>query len=474
MRIRSPILAKMPQTHVGFVESTKRTGSRLIILAPIIAVFIFLVALVQLHILPESGPGRALYYLHDTLFLPFKGYTYTMFHPYSLVWWIIILLVLVLAIVSFLLGRSFLKRPHIWLVRRLVHHPNTYWYLVNGSRVFNYFGLKPNLIRLVAQRELGSALMTLSAQPLNGGSQKQCRSVSDLTRLDMQLERYFPQHERSSFRVLERWQYSYLLIHAYGDATQKWFGNVLSDLITAFEAYDFSALQPEGDGFGEGSGSLFAPAGLLHETSLLAQLGGSGVRGVKPDDARCMELAKRVDKRSNTLFETSHLIQHQLLSLHPALAAQQQIHLPWLAQSDSELAIAGRLTLGIALHLSLFADTPTLAEKYIEALENLSLALDAIPDKPASLARLQPLLSESIETDEEAVLDIPLWQAYRLVAALNTVRLERIEAAWQSLLNDPEELVTEDDFALAYWYVQNMEIAAGPAPIPENAGGPES
>jgi hypothetical protein len=114
------------------------------------------------------------------------------------------------------------------------------------------------------------------------------------------------------------------------------------------------------------------------------------------------------------------------------------------------------------------AQATELAETYIEALDELNLSLDAITAQSPSLERLRYLMFEPIDSDGEAVLDAPRWQAYHLLVELNRERLYEIEEEWRLLINDSEGPVKTSDFDLAHWYVQRMWWAAGPVTSQEN------
>jgi hypothetical protein len=62
-----------------------------------------------------------LYVLHDYLALPFWGYTWTLSGPYSITWWSLAGIALVIWLATFLTRRSAVRGPHARLCRLLVH-----------------------------------------------------------------------------------------------------------------------------------------------------------------------------------------------------------------------------------------------------------------------------------------------------------------------------------------------------------------
>src|SRR4029453_7601634 len=62
-----------------------------------------------------------LYVLHDYIALPFWGYTWTLAGPYSITWWSLAGIALVIWLATFLTRRSAVRGPHARLCRLLVH-----------------------------------------------------------------------------------------------------------------------------------------------------------------------------------------------------------------------------------------------------------------------------------------------------------------------------------------------------------------
>lgn len=81
------------------------------------AAILLVVVLVVGRLAPLRGWGYPLYWLHDYAWLPFVGYTWTLFYPFSLSWWTLGICAAALWILTYLTRWSIVRRPHAWLCR---------------------------------------------------------------------------------------------------------------------------------------------------------------------------------------------------------------------------------------------------------------------------------------------------------------------------------------------------------------------
>lgn len=103
-QFRSPLLEPLPPEPAGLGRRTLLR--RRLILALALAVAALGAVAVELRWVPAAGPARALYRLHDEVYLPLKGYAFTWLYPGS---WIYLLAGLTLAL--FALIAVVWKRP---------------------------------------------------------------------------------------------------------------------------------------------------------------------------------------------------------------------------------------------------------------------------------------------------------------------------------------------------------------------------
>lgn len=94
------------------------------LVAVVVAIFITgLVQTVATRALEPEGVGYLLYLLHDNLWLPFVGYSWTAAFPFSLLWWLTVLVMSILAIFGALTGWSALRALQRKVIYRLACFP---------------------------------------------------------------------------------------------------------------------------------------------------------------------------------------------------------------------------------------------------------------------------------------------------------------------------------------------------------------
>src|SRR4029450_8869842 len=119
VRLRSPLLRAFadwsdPETP-GILRRRRAT------VAGIAALGAALVLLTRAGLLPAPA-FDILYLLHDYAGLPFWGYAWTRFAPYSITWWSLAAIALVVWLATFLTRRSAVRGLHARLCRVVVVH----------------------------------------------------------------------------------------------------------------------------------------------------------------------------------------------------------------------------------------------------------------------------------------------------------------------------------------------------------------
>ncbi len=134
MRFHSPFLQPLPPVAEKLGLRLGRSTLRVVALA--LAALLLVGIVVRLRLLPPTGIGRILYSVHDSLYLPLKGYTYTLHFPTSLLWWLGGALLAGMVLFFWLTNISPTKRPHIWALRRALRYPalQQFLLLVGGLR----------------------------------------------------------------------------------------------------------------------------------------------------------------------------------------------------------------------------------------------------------------------------------------------------------------------------------------------------
>ena len=120
----------------------------------LLVLIVALAIITRSEVLPrESWLGHSLYWIHDNVYLWVKGQAYHRFFPFSIVWWIGVVLILMAMIAAYLLGISMIRDPHSWLLARAVRQPWTHRFLKAGARLFRRIGTRPVALRTMVERE---------------------------------------------------------------------------------------------------------------------------------------------------------------------------------------------------------------------------------------------------------------------------------------------------------------------------------
>ena len=123
LRFRSPITTAMPPTTVRLTSRMMRVIPRVVVSSVVVIVLLTLIAATHFERLPKRGLWYAIYWLHDHVFLWIKAYSFTLFYPKSWIWWSLITIISGAALLSWLADHSFIKEPHIFLLRRALRWP---------------------------------------------------------------------------------------------------------------------------------------------------------------------------------------------------------------------------------------------------------------------------------------------------------------------------------------------------------------
>jgi hypothetical protein len=151
VRIRSPLLRAIadwrdPETPV--ILRRRRVAT-----AGIVALAVILVLLNRAGMLPLPALD-ALYILHDYAALPFWGYAWTLFAPYSITWWSLAGIGLVIWLATFLTRRSAVRRLHARLCRAVVVH-----FVVQSNRSPRHVARLTGWVDWLAARGLRAELL---------------------------------------------------------------------------------------------------------------------------------------------------------------------------------------------------------------------------------------------------------------------------------------------------------------------------
>lgn len=432
----------------------------LIILGFFVALPIFIIVT---RALPKEGIGQVFYWIHDHVFLPIKGYTYTLFYPYSISWWGMFLTVLVVWVIAYLLMTSFTKDPHIYVLRRVVRRNVRHRILVKTSKWLKKWRLHPVLLRAVANMERKIALNSLAAVPLTDVDEGMCKRVVRLTQLYINLVTLPPVVGNEVYlEAVECWHEAYLQLHIRyqknpGSEILKTLvidlaGDLETIVLPLFNFKDNELLKDTSEkkaGFDVATVMLdLLLLASLHNGSLAAQLLGTSVAGSPEGVKRAViaRLGASVSQRRSLMDEIRTRLEKEDPDTEIELLEAYKDY------KTGTISAGARLALSTALDLSALVDQVSIGLGYMESLEILDFVLNSLEMEDPRSKAVQPLVC------------FPGPVHYRLCAELLELEIKTYEQTWQqSVLSESgHNLITPADFELARTRVRVLYHAAGP------------
>jgi hypothetical protein len=352
VRIRSPLLRAMvdwkdPETP-GILRRRRAT------LAIIAALPVALLILARTGLLPVPALD-SFYVLHDYVALPFWGYTWTRFAPYSVAWWSLAGFGFIIWLATFLTRRSAVRGLHARLCRFVIQaiaDPNRssrhVARLAAWTGWLNTRGLGAALLEEVVRLERTNALTSI----VGAGAAFDERDAWRLVRLTDLLARLTsgadaPPHER--WRALAIWHQTLMWIDARAETGQR-----------SAHASLFFALSETGRRLLDRLDSVDAEKGDELSISLRRDLEWL-VRDASSRVSRDQSFMRSVLERLDALWALAE--RGADAEAMPALMAKA---------SDAVIRVQGILISSIGLHAASRTDDANLAAAHIQAFEALA------------------------------------------------------------------------------------------------------
>jgi hypothetical protein len=130
----------------------RKLARRWLVTLGLLAVLVPLMVGTRRHWFGEVGLGYAVYWLHDRLYLPLKGYLWTWGFPVSLVAWLEITLLLLVALAGFLSGRPLLRGAHSLVARHTLATPLGRRMIDHWHRLTVATPFRPRQLELLAEQ----------------------------------------------------------------------------------------------------------------------------------------------------------------------------------------------------------------------------------------------------------------------------------------------------------------------------------
>ncbi|MBX2998829.1 MAG: hypothetical protein KF893_09995 [Caldilineaceae bacterium] len=449
-QLTSTVLAPLPSIPAD--GRGRRIVRRVVIAAIISLAFYLLVVTLIYRLLLPNGIGYLLYWLHDHVYLPIKGHTFTRFFPESLVWWLCAATVIVLWTLCWLADRSLVRGGHIWLLRQAVRRRWTHPWLLMTARGFARMGMQPTMLQAVTDHERVALIERMTPVPDNEPAGSVRRRIYALTRLAAYL-RHPHTPAMPDPRTAHEIQEAGFLFDYHGE--QRLQGRLL--LIQPPKADWLQAAWAEPE--------RWTPVALVSEIYLLLLIAAPDVQ------ARWFgERPQAIPALADPLYFLSNAVAARSLHLESLHARLEQL---WLRkspgrrtaetflpnESPSARALLGEMAMAVAVHTAWLTQSPHTALRFADAVTALKVTASLLMAEPETpLAALLAQITETLRTLPRPVDHVVTAQL------LDDYQGERAQA-WQrtQFARQDENPVQYRDLRLGVAQITALVQAAGPA-----------
>ncbi len=207
-RFRSALLKSLPAVRPW--GRPEKVIPRVLLLGLSAVVCAGLIALTRMKVFPTNSLWYVFYWVHDVVYLGIKGYTWTLFFPWSLIWYTILAGAVTLIIASFLADRSFLLTPHILVLRQMIYTPGLHTLIFHSTRWMQKAGYSSDLLRATLEQERAQLVLQILAEQQTPRRDQRCNALATITTLLVQIEQLFP--GRNDLKLALRWEEAFLTI----------------------------------------------------------------------------------------------------------------------------------------------------------------------------------------------------------------------------------------------------------------------
>jgi hypothetical protein len=482
--IHSSLLKSMP---TAAKPKRSRIPIRILIIIFISAFIVVPAFIIITRALPKEGIGSVFYWIHDRIFLPIKGYTYTLFYPFSLSWWGPILTALFLWLIAYLGMVSFIKNPHVYVLRKVIHRnpKKHHGILIKTGAWLKKRNMEPILLIQVTNMERKKTLNQLANLPLSQMNETLLTRVIHLTQLHVQLMILPPVKavQETHLEALVYWHQAYLQaeIRCQNNPPSPQLKELLSRLAEQIETLILPLLNYKNDtllkeavkqraGFDIPSilvDLLYLAS--LNNNNLAFLLPGSPTSGEAVKKAVIARLAASSQERRAVLDETRFRLEKFLeQKTGPHHTGSSETFEPITHDNievrlkvdpiypGTTLPVLGDLALSIALHLSALVDSAAIGLGYMDSLETYDFVFNCLdleetgePESPYFTA-LQSLNR------------LPGPDDYRWCAHLSGLALDEYENLWKQSILKEDGTIQPGDIELAKARIHSLYHTAGP------------
>lgn len=429
--------------------------------------------IIAARLLPPDGAGYVFYWVHDHIYLPVRGYTFTLFYPYSISWWGMAATVFIAWLVGYLLLVSFIKNPHVSLLRSVVRRDSGHRFLIKTAGWLKRRRLEPVMLREVTALERIQSLNRLVSAPFPGDTNVELlvRRLVRLTGMHINLITSPPASMEARLQAVWLWHQAFLhvLVRFHLQPGNKDIQSSLqqiSGLVTQVvkPLFDYNEpgllkeVEEHSAGFDIASMCIdLLTLGAIHTPGLAEKLWGipesTASSAAVARRAAARRLAASVAQRQSIINEVRALLEKG----NPGSDHLEQF-IPSADEEDEDaeaerktiLSATSRMGLSTALALAVLMDDVSMGLAYMDSVETLDFAFNGLmPGNPA-ISAVEPLIQP------------PEPGHYRLCARLAELEIDTLVEQWQQPLTDPDSPIKTEDIDLARSRVRMLDQAAGP------------
>jgi hypothetical protein len=474
--VRSSYLKRLPyKVSAKRMRTMPRRLGLIAVLAGIIGTPIFIIVT---RLFPkESEAGKIFYWLHDHLYLPIKGYTYTLFYPFSISWWGPVVTILLVWLIAYLSMISVTRGFHVHVLRRVIKRNNKHRFLLHTTKWLQKWGFGALLLKEVAKQEREKSFKRLIAIGFNANKpDKEFKRLFHLTLFQINLYTLPRRTERDHLEAVLAWHETYRLLvnqsirSDQSPSLNHWitqlankadvlFPLLLNDSTEAL--FKESIETPPGFDRVSIMMDLYHLAAFYHtgfaDTLKVYYIDENTNQIKNPDDYLNTRITGRL---AHSIMERQKQIANSRIKIEnirnkniPAEEfATQHTSKEWplILDEDDEMAIWCRLALSISLNLAGLVGSPALALGFMEAIETLDFEMNCLTEemKEAGLFHPMKVLPESAD--------------FRWCAELSEEELTAYESAWKKSNPGQDSLLSDDVFRLAKTRIRALYHASGP------------
>lgn len=432
MEFRSPLLKALPKDR--FEGISERRLQRLSLSVLTVLTLSTLVILVRRKSLPQDS-FYWLYWFHDHMYLPLKGFVFTRFYPWSLAWLGVGATLIFIAWLTYVVGKSPLQAPHALLVRWASRNSGLHPLMTGMAELFKRMGLPMKLFRSAVAVERAEQLESWFRLKESDSERRLRHRFLRQTDLFISLAHVFRDQAKVKEEAVSMGLATLLWMEPVTKAdTKKVEHQVLNRMIA--RVIRLLPLPPNAEAFNE---AIAFPGDFQDRSIALDVL--LLFTGFVPDGE------KRLSQALGNL-EKDKIDFGDLVRLRLAQATEERVAFLEVMRRDLERGSLGRIALRqietklpaveefggpvwrerayqgllLACHSAKLLQEPSLLARYLDAVEALAVAVEASSPSPDS-----PLVD--LRTHGLALTHgLPTTEIYRFAAVLHG---EMEEAAWQ-------------------------------------------